>query len=91
MEVPSFIVVSTYEIEFEYITKRKNKKSLVIEIDSALETDPELWFWKWIKNNNENNKDKPYNDVKIIRKEEINRNTYCKTSKTTFTINQVLD
>lgn len=91
MKIKSYIVVSTYSITFSYITKRNNNRELMVEIDAAIDTDAEFWFWMWISQHNKKNPDKPYNNVSILNKKEIDRNRYIKSSKNTFTINQDLD
>lgn len=88
----SDVLISTYEIEFKYTTKRGNIKRLKIEMDSFPDIEEcKSRFFVNIEKYNKSNQDKPFNDVEIINMTPLARNLYTKQKDGSFIINQVLD
>lgn len=73
MMIPGRVLISTYNIIFEYDTKRNNHKQRNVQVKAANKIEAEYSFSKWVEECNKEKPFKAYSNVKILECEEIDR------------------
>lgn len=73
LKIPNKILIRKFNIEFSYLTRRKNRRLRTVEIKSTSREDAEFWFNQWLMAHNNKNKDMSYDNAKILSCEEIER------------------